>query len=326
MSSGRFWAVVFDTKGLSIEYAAKLYSIAKESGCTFETVMISEDINEEDISRLSAAGSTKIYHIKADIYFKGCKRSVSDILKELCVRMQPEALIIPATLFGRFLAPTLAAQLRTGVTADCTELRWDDDKRLLQSRPTFGGRWLATISTNTKPVIATVRYGVFCGEAGKAAGRIETEYYTAEKQEDFKLVELTEVSPSRIRDAKIILAGGLGLGSRKNFERLYDLAELCGAEVAASRGAVSAGYAPYARQVGQTGMTVRPDIYIAFGISGAVQHLSGMIDAERIIAVNSDSKAPIHNNSDYSVVADCNEIISRLIEKRGDINYGTDES
>ena len=178
---------------------------------------------------------------------------------------------------------------------------------------------LAVIRTRTMPVLATVRRGVFSVES---IGNTETAP-SAEVQriplfaiaQPFQILLFNNAkeAPEDLQRAKVVFAGGAGLGSREEFQSLYRLAALTGGQVAASRGAVAAGFAPYSRQIGQTGLTIRPALYIAFGISGAVQHLSGMIDAEYIVSVNSDPNAPIHQISDYAVYADAKTVITDLI-------------
>ena len=222
------------------------------------------------------------------------------------------------SVFTSSIAPAIAAALRRGITADCTELAWDDAYGLLQIRPTFGGRETAVNISKSAPYIATVRKGVF--GCKKTAVRTSAKTFVRltlddAGEEPFELLKVLEStgSTSELTGAKIVLSGGIGLGSRENFEKLFTLARLTGAAVGASRAAVAAGYASYMHQVGQTGVSVNPELYIAFGISGAVQHLSGIMGANRIVAVNTDPKAPIHSYCDCSVIADCVEVLDSLI-------------
>ncbi len=204
----------------------------------------------------------------------------------------PEVILFENSRFLADVAPAFAVSIGRGLTADCTELRWDAQYGLLQIRPSFGGRRIAVNRSLQTPFLASVRRGVF-GSASPSEG----------------------AEPLTLDTAPLIFSGGLGLGSRAAFERLALLAERCGAMVGASRAAVAAGFADYRFQVGQTGVSVRPALYVAFGISGAVQHLSGILGAEQIIAVNTDPRAAIMDYADYALVADANLVIERLLER-----------
>lgn len=208
----------------------------------------------------------------------------------------PEAIVFERSQFFADVAPAFAALIGKGITADCTELKWAEEYGLLQVRPTCGGRKIAVNASVSKPYIATVRRGVF------GRGIFDTE------DEAFESLET----------ASIVIAGGLGLKTRENFNKLAILAKACGAKLGASRAAVAAGFANYNNQVGQTGVSVCPQIYMAFGISGAVQHLSGILRAEKIIAINTDSKAPIIDFADYTLIADAGETVDALLRR---INY-----
>lgn len=213
---------------------------------------------------------------------------VRERLAAMAERRKPEAILFERTPFFCDVAPAFAYELKRGITADCTELRWDDEYGLLQIRPTFGGRRIAVNRSLAPPYIATVRRGVF-----SAGG-------------------LLRLSGESLDSASLVISGGLGLGGGKNLAALEELAVLTGAALGASRAAVSAGFAPYSRQVGQTGVTVRPSLYLAFGISGAVQHLSGIMEAGKIVAVNADPEAPIHQYADYSLIADAGSALELL--------------
>jgi len=233
----------------------------------------------------------------------------------LAQKKEPEVVLFLSSTCFCSVAPALAAVLKTGITADCTDLSWSPAGEFLQRRLTFGGRKSAVIKTAVRPVIATVRSGVFPPCALTAPLEIPCETVPVAAGADFcQQVGFSDtMSPSELHSADILFAGGAGLGSRENFALLYTLAEKYGGDVVASRGAVAASYAPYSRQVGQTGITVQPKLYVAFGISGAVQHLSGMIGSGKIVSVNPDEKAPIHQVSDYSVLADAVEVIRQLL-------------
>ena len=234
---------------------------------------------------------------------------------------KPEIVLIGATSTGRDFAGGLATELKTGLTADCTALAVDVETRgLLQTRPAFGGNIMATImSHNHRPQMATVRPKVFAmPEPGKAHD-IDSVRNDVVLDPADALAEILEWIPSEdavpLADADIIIAGGRGLGKPENFAMLHDLADVLGGTVGASRAAVDEGWIDYSHQVGQTGRTVRPKIYIACGISGAIQHLAGMKTADVIIAINRDKDAPIFSVATYGFVGDVHDIVPKLIEK-----------
>lgn len=235
---------------------------------------------------------------------------------------KPEIVLYGATTIGRDLAPRVSARVHTGLTADCTKLEIEDETgRLLMTRPAFGGNLMATIvCPDFRPQMATVRPGVM-QKAERVPGRravIMPFNYKIERNDRF--IEILDVIKKMneavdISEAKILVSGGRGMGSKENFKMLYDLAAVLGGRVAASRAAVDAGWADKEMQVGQTGKTVRPKLYIAVGISGAIQHMAGMEESEIIIAINRDETAPIFNIADYGVVGDLNKVVPMLTEK-----------
>lgn len=237
------------------------------------------------------------------------------IAKQLIKETEKARVILaPGTVRLRSIMPMLAWELQTGLTADCTYLDISENGELLQTRPAFGNSLMATIKTTSNIQMATVRPGTFPGdENGKAC---EVEELRADESSDIKLMEFVSFSETApIGQAQIIVAGGAGIGSKEGFAKLAALAQKLGGAVGASRNAVDAGYAPYAAQVGITGITVCPKLYIAVGISGAVQHLSGMSGSGKIIAINSDPKASIFNYADYGIVGDWETIIDQLLEE-----------
>lgn len=250
-------------------------------------------------------------------------RVVVDLVEE----RQPYIVLLGATPTGRDLAPRVASAVRAGLTADCTELRIGNFERrgrtysdlLYQIRPAFGGNVIATIvNPDMHPQMATVREGVVpLGEPNPAR---EAEVVRVEPQlgeEDLTLEVLareTRAASCDLKQASVIVAGGAGVGSRENFQLVQELAHALGGEVGASRAAVDAGFVPPEHQVGQTGVTVRPRLYIACGISGAVQHCAGMDQAGTIVAVNTDPQAPIFKIAHYKIVGDLNEVIPLMIQ------------
>jgi electron transfer flavoprotein alpha subunit len=249
------------------------------------------------------------------------------ILSDLVREHTPRIVLFGATIIGRDLAPRVASATRSGLTADCTDLqisnvnylRKEYADLLLQIRPAFGGNIIATIITPDNPVqMATVREGVMEMHPAEhpAAGQVTRIPYTADPVDELLTIVEQHHEENRVnlKAAPVIVAGGYGLGTRENFKLIYDLAHALGGEVAGSRAAVDAGFVPPERQVGQTGVTVRPRLYIAVGISGAIQHRAGMQESNKIIAINTDPDAPIFGVAHYGIVGDATEIIPRFIE------------
>ena len=251
----------------------------------------------------------------------------SRIFSQLVDEHKPRIVLFGATFIGRDLAPRVASHTRSGLTADCTDLqisdvtymRKDYPELLLQIRPAFGGNIIATIITPDVPMqMATVREGVMENvPLNKAVkGKITNIPYTSEEVDNLiKIIEKQqEESKVNLKSAPIIVAGGYGIGSIDNFKLIHELAHVLGGEVAGSRAAVDAGFIPHERQVGQTGVTVRPKLYIACGISGAIQHRAGMQEASKIIAINNDPEAPIFEVCHYGIVGNAMNVIPMLIE------------
>lgn len=232
---------------------------------------------------------------------------------------KPEILLMGATAIGRDLAPRVAARLHTGLTADCTALDVDKEKQeLLMTRPAFGGNLMATIECpDYRPQMATVRPGVMVKRLRDKDAHGEIILFDAGIKKNHCYVEVQNVVKHiahkiDIQDAKILVSGGRGVGGKENFKYLYDLAEAVGGTVSGSRAAVDSGWLEKDEQVGQTGKTVRPGLYFAVGISGAIQHVAGMEDSDYIIAINKDGMAPIFNVADVGIVGDFKKIIPEL--------------
>jgi electron transfer flavoprotein alpha subunit len=242
-------------------------------------------------------------------------------LTGLARQYKPEVILLGATTRGRDLASAVATELGTGLTADCTELGVDPEKKLLrQTRPAFGGNVMATIITpDHRPQMATVRPGVFPlpeAAAGASGEIISSKPKIAAAGLKVKRLEfLPSPAEESIQGAQVIVAGGRGLKSAKNFALLEELAAELGGVVGATRGAVDAGWITQQRQIGQTGQTVRPVLYFAVGISGAIQHLAGMQQSDIIVAINNDPEAPIFEVADYGITGDLFEVVPLLIEE-----------
>jgi electron transfer flavoprotein alpha subunit len=242
--------------------------------------------------------------------------------------MNPDIVLFGATTIGRDLAPRLSARLEKGLTADCTKLEISDGsdpkleaRKLMMTRPAFGGNLMATIVAAKEGVqMATVRPGVMQKREKDATRTGNVIPFTATFDSSKFAVKLLETVKAEkglvdITEAKVLVSGGRGVGNKENFEKLTALAEVIGGEVSSSRAMVDAGIMDHDRQVGQTGKTVRPDLYLACGISGAIQHLAGMEESELIIAINKDKFAPIFQVADLGIVGDVNKIVPMLTER-----------
>ena len=235
---------------------------------------------------------------------------------------KPEIMLYGATALGRDLAPRISARVHTGLTADCTKLEIEEESGLLlMTRPAFGGNIMATIKCpEFRPQMSTVRPGVMqkqlCREGAKAdILRPEINFQKNDLWYEIVNCVKKEAATKDIQAAKILVAGGRGVGCEENFHMLEELASVMGGAVACSRAVVDTGWLPKEAQVGQTGKTVRPHVYFAIGISGAIQHLAGMEESDIIIAINKDESAPIFDVADYGIVGDCQKILPVLIEK-----------
>lgn len=245
----------------------------------------------------------------------------SQALYQAILQYKPSIVLFGATTIGRDLAPRLSAKLSTGLTADCTRLEISEEGQLMMTRPAFGGNLMATIMcTEHRPQMSTVRPGVMQKNERDVnrKGQVLTFKPTFDKSQ-FKVKLLQTVKNEKsnmdITEAKILVSGGRGVGNKEGFAKLESLAKLLGAQVSASRAMVDTGVMEHDRQVGQTGKTVRPDLYFACGISGAIQHLAGMEESDFIIAINKDEFAPIFQVADLGIVGDVNKIIPLLTER-----------
>lgn len=242
-------------------------------------------------------------------------------IHQLIVAFRPSIVLIGATTIGRDLGPRLSARLETGLTADCTKLEISEGGELMMTRPAFGGNLMATIMcTEHRPQMSTVRPGVMQKrekDPSRKGTVIPFEPKFDKSRFKVKLLESVKENKGKIdiTEAKILISGGRGVGCKENFEKLAALANVMDAEVSSSRAMVDAGIMPHERQVGQTGKTVRPNLYMACGISGAIQHLAGMEESDFILAINKDKFAPIFKVADLGIVGDVNKIIPLLTER-----------
>jgi electron transfer flavoprotein alpha subunit len=315
---------------VSLELLTKGRSLAKDLSCKLEALIIGNNI--ENLTGELFNYGAEIVHVAQDKRLENyLTLPYSSITIELFKKENPQIALFGATSVGRDLAPRVSSALSSGLTADCTSLEIGDHKEnktgkeyknlLYQIRPAFGGNIIATIiNPDCRPQMATVREGVMKKEPLDKAikGVIKKMDITSLlKDEDF-IVEIIERHIEErkidIKGSSIIIAGGFGVGSRENFDLLFELATVLGAEVGASRAAVDAGFADHARQIGQTGITVRPKLYIAAGISGQIQHTAGMDQSAMIISINNDPNAPIHQIADYAIIGDLNDIVPKMIK------------
>lgn len=272
-----------------------------------------------------AYGADRCYRVASPVLADYRNVPYTQALTDLVNAHKPEILLLGATTLGRDLAGSVATTLKTGLTADCTELAIDpEDRCLLSTRPTFGGSLLCTIVTlNYRPQMATVRHRVMSmPEPQPQRGGLIVDFDPGLIETDI-VTKVLEFIPDEQRDkpqlpyAEIIVSGGKGLGKAENFKLVWDLANILGAEVGASRAAIHAGWISADRQVGQTGKTVRPALYIAAGISGAIQHRVGMEASDCIIAINNDPNAPIFDFAHYAIVGDCTQVLPALARSFG---------
>lgn len=315
---------------VSLELLTKGRSLANTLGCRLEAVVLGSGI--EGIENELFPYGVDVVHVADDPELEHYRTMpYTSVITGLFRQEQPQIALMGATTAGRDLGPRVSSALHSGLTADCTSLEIGDHyvkktdttyKNLLyQIRPAFGGNIIATIiNPDHRPQMATVREGVMKKEIVNRNYKGELKRVNVSefiKPEDL-VVEIIErhMEARRvdIKSAQIIVAGGYGMGSKENFDLLYELADLLGGEVAASRAAVDAGFTGHERQVGQTGVTVRPKLYIACGISGQIQHTAGMSQSGKIIAINNDSMAPINSIADYVINGDVSEVIPRLIK------------
>ncbi|HFG9311677.1 TPA: electron transfer flavoprotein subunit alpha/FixB family protein [Clostridioides difficile] len=305
---------------VTIELIGEGRKLADQLGKELAVVIAGYEV-EKEVKELLHYSVDKVYYINdpllKDFTTDGYAISITNLIE----RKKPEVVLVGATSIGRDIAPRIAGKVGTGLTADCTKLEIDStDNKLLQTRPAFGGNLMATIvCPKNRPQMSTVRPGVMAKAVRNESETGILEVVTPELTEKMIRTRLVEILPQEkksvnLTDARIIVSGGRGLKRAEGFELIKELADKLGAEIGASRAAVDSGWIEHSHQVGQTGTTVRPELYIACGISGAIQHLAGMSDSKYIVAINKDAKAPIFSICDYGIVGDLYEIIPEMIE------------
>jgi len=315
---------------VSQELLTKGRSLADQLGCQLEAIAAGADL--DTVEKQVIPYGVDVLHIFRDKRLSPYTTLPhTAILVELFKQEKPQICLMGATIIGRDLGPRVSSALGSGLTADCTSLEIGNHEEkkagktyenlLYQIRPAFGGNIVAwIINPDHRPQMATVREGVMKKEILDPHYKgVVTEHPVNEyvKEEDFVVAILDrhiEKSKVNIKNSPIIVSGGYGVGSKENFQLLYQLADVLGAEVGASRAAVDAGYAEHERQIGQTGVTVRPKVYIACGISGQIQHIAGMQDSSIIISINNDPNAPINTIADYVITGEIEKVIPKMIK------------
>ena len=315
---------------VSLELLTKGRKLANQLGCQLEAVAAGSNLAGIE-KQVLPFGVDKLHVFDAPGLFPYTSLPHSSVLINLFKEEQPQICLMGATVIGRDLGPRVSSALTSGLTADCTSLEIGnhEDKKegktyenlLYQIRPAFGGNIVATIvNPEHRPQMATVREGVMKKEILDAdykgeVIRHDVAKYVPETDYVVKVIDRhVEKAKHNLKGAPIVIAGGYGMGSRENFDMLFELAKELHAEVGASRAAVDAGYADHDRQIGQTGVTVRPKLYIACGISGQIQHIAGMQESGIIISVNNDENAPINTIADYVINGTVEEVIPKMIK------------
>lgn len=320
-----------EVSSIALELLGKAKDLAKDLNTDVTAVLIGYEVGGL-ADKLAEYGADKVIVVDDPELKVYRTEPYTHALASVINKYKPEIMLVGATAIGRDLGPRVSARVATGLTADCTVLEIGDfplqpipgqeqkHNQLLMTRPAFGGNTIATIACpNNRPQMATVRAGVMQKIAPIKGAKAAVEEFNPGFTPDNKYVEILEVVKAvtdtvDIMDAKILVSGGRGVGSPENFKILEDLAQVLGGTVSCSRAVVDAGWKPKDLQVGQTGKTVRPNVYFAIGISGAIQHVAGMEEADIIIAINKDADAPIFDVADYGIVGDLNKIVPKLTE------------
>jgi electron transfer flavoprotein alpha subunit len=330
--TGEVWVFAEQRSGQIAETPLELMSkgreLADELGVKLAAVLLGDDVAEA-CDRLAAYGADKVYLAEHKLLGQYQTNTYAKVIDGLIHKHKPQIVLYGATPCGRDLAPRIASNIKAGLTADCTDLQIGNheikktgqvyENLLLQIRPAFGGNIIATIINFDRwPQMATVREGVMPMVEPDTSRKAEVvkEKVTLGASELAIEILREEIQERKVnlKASRVIVAGGAGVGSKENFRLIYDLAHCLGAAPAATRAAVDLGFIDRDHQVGQTGTTVRPSLYVAVGISGAIQHQAGMSDSKKIIAVNNDPEAPIFNVAHYKIVGDLNEIVPMMIK------------
>lgn len=305
---------------VSLEILGEARRLADKKGVKACAVLVGYEVKGL-AEELIKYGADVVYVIDHPLLKNYTTDAYTKVICDLANSLKPEVILYGATYIGRDLAPRIAARMRTGLTADCTALDIDENGLLLQIRPAFGGNLIATIiCPERRPQMATIRPGVMkkaLMDEGRRGEVIEIKPVIEEKDIRTEIISIIKEARQKVNleEADIIVSGGRGVGGPEGFKLIEELAEVLGGVVGASRAAVEAGWISSDHQVGQTGKTVRPKLYIACGISGAIQHIAGMGGAKTIVAINKNPDAPIFKIADYGIVGDLFKVIPALIEE-----------
>lgn len=307
-------------QNVGLELLGKARELAKDLDTTVTAAVLGKNI--KDLSKeLISCGADKVLVVDKEELDLYNTEAYTQALTAIINAIKPEVVLFGATTLGRDLAPRVSSRLATGLTADCTKLEISEDKQLWMTRPAFGGNLMATIvSPDHRPQMSTVRPGVMKKMPKDDTRTGEVVDFPVNFDNSISKVKILDVIKEEghkidISEAKILVSGGRGVGAKANFDLLEDLAKEIGGVVSSSRAQVDVGNMPHDRQVGQTGKTVRPEVYFALGISGAIQHVAGMEESEYIIAINKDRFAPIFSVADLGIVGDLHKILPILTEE-----------
>ena len=318
------WVYIETECGKAKNVGYELLNVARpfadQKGCDLVAVVIGSGV--ENVARDALCyGADKVILIDSPEYEYYTTDAFVGALASMARKYKPEVLMIGATNNGRDLAPRVSCRLKTGLTADCTEIGIDEETgNMAWTRPTFGGNLMAVIMCpDHRPQMGTVRPGVFrkgAYDPSRTGEIIREAFHVSPEEIRTRLVERVQEATADINleGAEIIVAGGRGVGSAENFRQIQELADVLGAEVGCSRPVVDAGWMSHIHQVGQSGKTVAPKLYIAIGISGAIQHLAGIAGADKVLAINKDPDAPIFSVADYGIVGNLNDVVPALTE------------
>ena len=309
---------------VSIELLGEGRKLASEIGCKLCAILCGENVDGL-ITELFEYGADKVYYANAPELKTYNTDAYTSVIYQAILRFKPEVVLMGATHIGRDIGPCLAVRCETGLTADCTKLDIDPNgKKLMQTRPAFGGNLMATIvCPNHRPQMSTVRPGVMdkpVRQAGRTGERIDLPVSFKDGEIRMQVLEIVKAMKELVSltDAKVIVSGGAGLGNPEGFGLIKQLADRLGGVVGSSRAAVDSGWIDHSHQVGQTGTTVKPTLYIACGISGAIQHLAGMQTSDYIVAINKNANAPIFEVADYGIVGDLYKVIPAILDVLGE--------
>ncbi|MBW1645354.1 MAG: electron transfer flavoprotein subunit alpha/FixB family protein [Deltaproteobacteria bacterium] len=323
--------VFIETRGgriadVSLELVCAARRLAGQLDCGVEAVALGYEL-EDELQRLGHYGCRQVYYVADRRLAHFTSVPYAKTVVEVIRKHQPRIVLFGATTMGRDVAPRVASALKCGLTADCTDLQIGShelknvvyENVLLQIRPAFGGNIIATIvSPESRPSMATVREGVMRLDEADPDGRVEVVSEACPVGDDDFLTEIIEIvreeKQVNLKAAQIIVSAGMGASDPEALELVRQLARLLGAEVGCSRPVVDSGVLPKDHQVGQTGITVRPNLYIACGISGQIQHRAGMSEAKRIIAINKDPQAPIFDIAHYGIIGDVRDVLAKMIK------------